>query len=441
MKKGLVILMLVVMVTGIMAGCSSKVAPEDTGTQGTEVENGSQEPVKLRVWHIALDAKRREAVQNAVKRFEDANPHITVEESAFENDPYKTSLATSMAAGEEPDIFISWGGGWLEAFIDEGKVLDIDEKIDAVADNYFDSALSLFEINGKRYGLPYSVGPSPVYYNKQIYAELGLEEPKTLAEFENNCDVLLENGYIPIALGNASQWPGALTFINLSLRMGGADTFLDAYNRENGVTFEDESFVKAGEIIQKWVQKGYYPEGANATNYDTGGSRMLFYSGQAAHIVQTNGLVANSAAEAPEFRENNLGFFVFPEIEGGKGTSTEILGGGNGYSIASSTKHPEEAFDLLVALTDKDFGQDSVDLASAVSGVKGVEISDPLIQKVQDLLVESTYIQNYYDQFLPPELGNMHKQTTYDLFGMTTTPEKAAADVEKLAVQILGPSN
>lgn len=75
---------------------------------------------------------------------------------------------------------------------------------------------------------------------------------------------------------------GALTFIWLSLREGGSQTFLDAFNRTGNATFEDESFIKAGQRIQDWVKKGYYPEGANGINYDTGGSRMLFYSGQAA---------------------------------------------------------------------------------------------------------------------------------------------------------------
>jgi raffinose/stachyose/melibiose transport system substrate-binding protein len=178
----------------------------------------------------------------------------------------------------------------------------------------------------------------------------------------------------------------------------------------------------------------------NAINYDTGGSRMLFYNGLAAQMIQTNGLVANAKSEDPDFQENNLGLFVFPTIEGGKGTTQEILGGGNAYSISSSTQNPDEAFELIHALTDQAFGQDSVDLASSVSGAKGVTITDPLINQVQDLLVNATYIQNYYDQFLPPELGTLHKQTTYDLFGLTTTPEQAASEVEAKAVELLGAS-
>lgn len=450
-KRTAIAMVALMMLTGVAAcsgggggGQASKatetgttVAAESSG--GTETDGASsgaeltKDNITLTVWHIAVDEKRHQAVTNAIDRFMEQYPNIKVVDVAQENDPYKTKLATSMAAGEEPDIFMSWGGGWLESFINEGKVLDIDEQINAIADEYYPSALSLFRVKGKNYGLPYSCGPVPVYYNKQIYADLGLSVPATLSELEANCDKIKAAGLLPFSEGNASQWPGALTFTYLSLREGGKDAFLNAYNRENGGTFEDESFIKAGRKIQEWVQKGYYPEGCNAINYDTGGSRMLFYSGQAVHIVQTNGMFSNCKSEAPEFYENNLGIFPYPMIEGGKGSSTELLGGGNAYSIASSCKYPKEAFELIHTLTDQRFGQDSVDIAGVITGVKGVTMPNELTAQADDLIQNATYIQNFYDQFLPTDMGALHKQTTYDLFGLTTTPEKAAADMETLA--------
>ena len=243
-------------------------AADASGEEGASAELTKDE-ITLTVWHIAIDEKRHQTVTNAMNRFMEKYPNIKVVDVVNENDPYKTKLSTAMAAGEEPDIFVSWGGGWLENFINEGKVLDIDEWVKEVEDEYYPSALSLFQVNGKNYSLPYSCGPTPVYYNKQIYADLGLEVPTTLAEFEANCDKIKEAGITPLALANSSQWPGALTFTYLSMRKGGVQPFLDAYHRENGGTFEDESFIWAGQKIQEWVDKGYYPEGFNGMNYDT----------------------------------------------------------------------------------------------------------------------------------------------------------------------------
>ncbi len=460
-KRSLALLLVAAMVTGLTAcggGGSETTAAETTKAAAAETTAAPAEGEKsdapaegeksdapaadgeeitLTVWHIAIDETRHQTVTNAMNRFMEKYPNVKVVDVPNENDPYKTKLATAMAAGEEPDIFVSWGGGWLESFIDEGKVLDIDDRVKEIADEYYPAALSLFQIKGKNYSLPYSCGPVPVYYNKQIYADLGLEVPTTIEEFEANCDKIKEAGIIPLALGNSSQWPAALTFTYLSMREGGTQPFLDAYNRENGGTFEHESFIKAGARLQDWVKKGYYPEGCNGINYDTGGSRMLFYNGMAAHIVQTNGMFSNCRSEAPEFYENNLGIFGFPVIEGTDGNAKQILGGGNAYSISASCEHPDEAFELIHMLTDKEFGQESVDIAGVISGVKGVTMPNELTKAADEFIQNAEYIQNFYDQFLPTDLGALHKQTTYDLVGLECTPEEAAAKMEELAKQTL----
>lgn len=53
-------------------------------------------------------------------------------------------------------------------------------------------------------------------------------------------------------------------------------------------------------------------------------------------------------------------------IEGGKGKADEILGGGNGYSIAASCEHPQEAMELVKALTDQEYAQDMSDTAGTL---------------------------------------------------------------------------
>ncbi|WP_319756689.1 extracellular solute-binding protein [uncultured Sphaerochaeta sp.] len=408
------------------------------GSSEAEAKGGEEKT--LTVWHIGVDVSRRETMDAAIARYEAANPGVKVVDQAIENDPYKTKLKTAMGGGNPPDLFITWGGGWMEEFIKAGKVLDISEQVKSVAQNYLEPGISISMSGDKVYGLPITCGPSSVYYNRELYEKYNLKVPTTLAEFEYNCDVLEANGIIPIALGNASKWPGAITFIYLSMRYGGAQVFIDAFNRENGKTFEDESFIKAGEKIQEWVRKGYYPEGMNGINYDTGGSRMLFYSSRAAHLIQTNGLLGNCRNEAPDFYENNLGLFKFPVIEGTAGSADEIVGGGNVIHVYGGTKYPKEAFDLLVVLSDQEYGQDMIDGSSMISGVKGIEIKDPLIQKQYDVLMGAKVMQNFYDQYMPPALAEVHKDTTQALFGLTMTPAEAARLVEAKAVEVLGPA-
>ncbi|QTQ13383.1 extracellular solute-binding protein [Treponema parvum] len=431
MKKIGIILAVLIVAAGLAAANGTKEAPKGGAASG--------EQITLNLWHIGVDATRHAAMKAAIDRYQAANPNVKVIEQAIENDPYKTKLKTAMGGGNPPDVFITWGGGWLEEFVKAGKVLDINDRIAKVSDNYLLPGISMGKVGNSYYGLPITCGPSSVYYNAELYKKYGLSVPKTLSEFENNCDILKKNGIIPIALGNSSKWPGAITFIYLSMRYGGAETFTKAYAR-NGADFTDESFVKAGAKIQEWVKKGYYPEGMNGINYDTGGSRMLFYSGRAAHLIQTNGLLGACRSEAPDFFKNNLGLFKFPVIEGAKGSADEIVGGGTVVHISSSCKHPDEAFGLLVAVSDLAYGQDMVNGSSMITGVKGVNIKDPLVKQQYEVLLGAKFMQNFYDQYLPPALGEVHKNTTQALFGLTMTPEQAASEVEAKAVEILGPA-
>ena len=59
---------------------------------------------------------------------------------------------------------------------------------------------------GKLYAFPNEQDYIYVYYNKEIFKELRLKEPKTYEEFLRICDRTKQAGYIPIAFGNRAKW-------------------------------------------------------------------------------------------------------------------------------------------------------------------------------------------------------------------------------------------
>ena len=54
-----------------------------------------------------------------------------------------------------------------------------------------------------------------------------------------------------------------------------------------------------------------------------------------------------------------------------------------------------------------------------------------------ELIGEANSIQFPYDQVLPPALGELHKDTTQEILGLTMTPEEAAAQMESKAQEEL----
>ena len=61
----------------------------------------------------------------------------------------------------------------------------------------------------------------------------------------------------------------------------------------------------------------------------------------------------------------------------------------------------------------------------------------PFGQRFTEFLQQAGNMQTYYDQTLPPELGELHKDTTQALFGLDMTPEEAARLMEEKAKELL----
>ena len=74
------------------------------------------------------------------------------------------------------------------------------------------------------YAVPYqNVSLAGIFYNKEMFEKYGLSEPKTLADLENICKTLKDNGITPFALANGSKWTGSMYFMNLATRYGGLE--------------------------------------------------------------------------------------------------------------------------------------------------------------------------------------------------------------------------
>jgi len=237
-------------------------------------------------------------------------------------------------------------------------------------------------------------------------------------------------------MANKTKWPGALWLIYIANRVGGSDIFMDAFERK-GRGFDDPAYVRTGELIQQLVDRGAFINGFNGLDYDTGQSRQFLYTENAVMELQTSSYVTNVRSEMPGFEEK-LGIFPFPAVEGGAGNATDLVGGVSPvFSVSSKTKYPDEAVELLKALTSKELAQKFTDQAGVVTAVKGVEYKDKFAVMMNEFLQQAQFLQPFYDQTLPPEMAELHKDTTQALFGKTITPEEAARQMEEAAKRIL----
>ena len=208
---------------------------------------------------------------------------------------------------------------------------------------------------------------------------------------------------------------------NLVLRSGGSEAFPNAFNRVEGASFAAPGFIEAGQRIQEAVGANCFGEGFNGIDYPD--EQLLFGTGIAAMELQGDWNYAGLLTIDQDMAESNVAVVPFPALGSESGDPLALVGG-TGQAFAISADAPAEANQALLEL----MGSDDFGMAVAQNGfipaLSGYDqyIEVPLVQQMASLLGQASFVQLAYDQFLPPELAQVHLDTTQQLFGMSTTP-------------------
>lgn len=397
----------------------------------------AQAPKTIIEWDLQTTPGAVKVLQDAADRFERANPGFKVEESHILNDAYKTKLKIAFGANEPPCVFSSWGGGPLREYVKADQVVDLTPYLDkdpAFRDRFLPTSFGPVTTGGKIYGLPAeNTATAVIFYNKEIFARYQLTPPATWDELMTVIKVLKAHDVAPFALANKSKWPGSMFYVYLVDRIGGPDAFRKAVDRAPDGSFADPAFVEAGERIQDLVKAGAFAQGYNGLDYDVAASRRLLYSGRAAMELMGSWEAATIRNENSAFYDK-LDFFPFPAIPGGKGDPNDLIGtlGDNFVSVSTACKDPDAAVGLIKTLTD-DTAAEARLADKRVMPLKNLQVTEPLLQRINQLIVGAPNVQLWYDQELPPKLGEVHKDTSQALFGLSLTPQAAAQQMEDAA--------
>src|SRR5262249_44424761 len=128
-----------------------------------------------------------------------------------------------------------------------------------------------------------------------------------------------------------------------------------------------------------------------------------FGNGQAAMQLMGQWAIGaqKSQSSSGEGIGDDMGWFPFPMIEGGKGNAGDVFGGGDGFAVGKNA--PDEAVDFLKFMTS----EENVRAGSAVgccyqpptiNGVDDLYSSDPVLTSIVNARNDAPYFQLYYDQ-------------------------------------------
>ena len=339
------------------------------GQAGFTVGARAQDAVTVTMW--GNHPEWRDPMLEILAAFQESHPGITVE-FAIPGPDYPTKLQTAVAGGAPSDILGALEGSIITQARAGGELpfIDLTGKVDV--SGLTDTARGQVEVDGKVYGTPlasYTVG---IAYQKPIFAEHGIEPPKTWQELQDVAQALQDAGVTPIVVGAKAGVHPYFMYIGLVSSVLGPEGFAQLRAGERKLT--DPDLVGAAQLLLDL--QPFYQSGFQATDYVT--AKAIFANGQGAMEVA-------GTADFTGYREVNpeadLGFIAWPGPEEGKystNTGMELL-----YTVSrfGSPEVQEAATQFVAWLATREAQQLVSDKIALPVHKEITESSDPIRQE------------------------------------------------------------
>lgn len=271
----------VVTLYGCGGGSGSGSGSNGESSEQTETESASDSGggVTLTLYCNA-DDMAKPYMQKIISLWEEESGN-KIDQQGLDTDNAETIALTKFTTGDIPDLYVHFGNSNLKNFNPEENFVDWTDA-EWVSDIQ-DSVLPQATYNDKIIGLPFwEASNSGCFYNKKIFDELGISQPKTQEEFDKVCDKLLENDIQPIYLAAADSWPILYQFA-LDPVLDEHPEYIEQLNAGELTYAEIPEFTSMCEWFLSAAEKGYFGKNFASDTWDycsevlgTGEAAMLF---------------------------------------------------------------------------------------------------------------------------------------------------------------------
>ena len=365
MKKRALALVLALALV-FVSGCN-KPKEQETGGEGDNVK------VSISFWEPSTNKEMETALKEITANYTKLHPNVTFD---LQNQPvagYQDWLKARIAADEAPTIqenhanvlMDMYKNDYLLDFKDEFLKPNPYQNNTIWKDMFQEGRLEVVHSYSYEpsFAVPYSALGLSYFYNKDLYAKLGIEEPKTWSEFMSNCEAIQADGVNPVAMmlmkGDAINW-----FIWHIMTGLYANYFLSSpdLNPNGDIVIHEKELARAikngthditagvaNEAVNKYLdyaeQLGKYAEGA--TGLDEAGAKAQFLAGTAGHIM-------SGSWDLKSFLSNKtfeVGAFSLPSFETGDSPyagSNMKISATQAFGITNSSKKSKAELDAAV---------------------------------------------------------------------------------------------
>lgn len=315
---------------------------------GTMVYAGENDEEKVTIHYLWRDTDENVEGEMAYveEHISELLPDINVVLEGVPGDAetYATKIRTMIAAGGEGiDAWEEIGGSWFTPIYESGSALPLDDYLDA--NGYWDRVVpSLRDAVTAEDGHVYALSCTDcnyeiMLYNKKIFAENGLEVPKTVDELKAVVEKLVAADILPISVGGKDGWCAAMMVEGFAYSI---DPEVTKKVVEGEGKFSDEAYAKGAQVMKELLDMGAFSQNVALTGIAE--ALPMFESGKAAMMANGSWALAAGVEKMGE----DLGYFYYPAInpEDADKVGVNVAGGfgkNSGIMVYAGTEHPDEA--------------------------------------------------------------------------------------------------
>lgn len=324
--------------------------------------------------------------KDAVAEWEEQTGNKVEDSSATSDETFKSRIITDFEAGSEPDVLFFFNGVDSNQFVEQGKVVSVDEireEYPDYASNMKDDLLGASPVDGVNYSVPVNGYWEGMFVNKEVLEAAGVEVPTeetTWDEFLEDCAKIQAAGYTPIAasLQEIPHYWFEYAIYNFQ-DPATHNTLPESADDEYG-----KAWVDGLNDIKALYEAGYFPENTlTSTDAET---FQLFTSDKAAFLIDGSWKIGG-IAEAVDDIEN----FTVVHIpgKGNRKTTDEIGGLSMGYYVTRKAWEDAEKKDAAVSFVSYMTSDDVVSRFAGVSATALKNGAEPDTSEFNSLQVDA----------------------------------------------------
>ncbi|MBE9166485.1 ABC transporter substrate-binding protein [Pleurocapsales cyanobacterium LEGE 06147] len=304
----------------------------------------SGQPITITVLINALEAAQW---QPLVEEFQQQHPNIRLQiiEGPNATDQVEDLYTSSFLLGNSPYDLVYMDIIWTPKFAAAGWLLDLSDRLSSEElDQFLQGDVRGGMYQEKLYRIPFRSDAGMLYYRQDLLEQAGYDPPETFAELIRiSQDLQQQNladwGYV----WQGRQYEGLAAMFVEILRGSGA-FWINPKTLEVGLDLPEA--INGVDFLVSTITKGISPPGV--TTYGEDETRRLFQSGRAVFLRNWPYVFA-LASDSPV-----AGKFNIKPMVHAPGESSGACQGGWGLGIASTSQHPEEAWQVIQFLSSEE---------------------------------------------------------------------------------------